>query len=298
MRVLITGGAGFIGSHLAEYLRSLDIEVFIFDKSDHHLCSDFPMENFTFIEGDVQDKLSVDRAVENCDVIFHLAGVLGTDFLVGFPELAVKINTLGTINVLNAARNSGATLLYLSLLPEWNNPYMITKHAGERFCNMYYNEFGVPTIVARATHIYGPRQKWHPVKKAVPTFIMNALRGEPLKVYGTGEQLMDLLYVVDAAKALWECVESRKTIGQTLELGSGKGISVISLAKMIIELCKSDSKIEYEEMRPGEPNTPDSFAPANIDLLNSLLGFEPKVDLQMGLEQTIDWYRRLVQKKC
>jgi UDP-glucose 4-epimerase len=297
MKALVTGGAGFIGTHLLEYFANTGIAARIFDTNiiNQHFNFDFSAWDKTI--GNIENYSEVLLAANDCEVIFHLASALGTDFLVYRPQLAVQTNITGTLNVLNAAKQTGALVVYLSLLPDWNNSYMITKNAAAKFCQMYFQEFGVKTVVLRGSHIYGERQKWAPVQKAVPNFILSALKNEALKIFGSGEQLMDLLYVKDAVQAIAHAANIPDAIGQTIELGSGIGISVSELARKIIELCNSSATLDFIEHRIGEPNSPAAFVPANTQQQSNILGFTPHTNLEVGLLQTIKWYREIALAK-
>lgn len=297
MKALITGGVGFVGSHLAEYLRTVGVDVCIFDNYSNKCSFDFEPHGFNFVNGDILDNLLLKKAAKDCNVIFHLAGLLGTDYLIDFPEQAVRVNILGTINVLNVARDNDATVVFLSLLPQWHNPYMVTKNAAEQFCKIYSNELSTKTIVLKATHIYGGRQKWYPVVKAVPNFILSALEGRPIPIFGSGNQLMDLIHVNDAVRALASCANNQKIIGKSVELGTGVGISVENVAKRIISLCSSNSEIQFLGGRQGEPQLANAFTPANTVQLKTLLNFTPEMDLNTGLSETINWYRIHVLNK-
>lgn len=294
MKALITGGAGFIGTHLAEHLSAKGFEITIFDILDNDCYFDFDFSSYQRVRGDVENYPDLEKAAYGCDVIFHLAGLLGTDFLIERAEAAVQTNIIGTLNVLEAARANKALVVYLSLLPDWDNPYMITKNAAAKFCQMYYREFGLKTIVIRATHIYGERQRWEPVRKAVPNFIIAALQQKPLTIYGSGEQLMDLLYVKDAVQAIASSIERPAAIGNSIELGSGEQVRVTQLARTIIDLCGGASILEFEGKRPGEPHIPDAYYPADTTQQKKVLGFVPSTTLLSGLQKTIGWYRRII----
>lgn len=296
MKVLITGGTGFIGTHLNEFLNSNCYSTRIFDINGNSQFYDVDFTGWDLIIGDVSNYVEVMHAAEKCDVIVHLASALGTDYLINQPHFTVQSNIIGTLNVLDVAKATGAKVIYLSLLPDWNNPYMITKNAASKFCQMYFTEFGVKTIVLRGTHIYGERQKSAPVRKAVPNFVLAALKNKPIQIYGSGDQLMDLLYVKDTVKAIVSAINTPLAIGQAIELGSGVGISVITLARKIITLCDSSSTIEFIGPRPGEPSSLKSFIPANTQNQSSILGFVPQTSLDQGLIQTINWYRDLLSK--
>lgn len=292
MKYLITGGMGFIGSHLYERLQQYDANVKIFDIYSEKSYFDFLPPNEHRVIGDICNYNEVLQVMEGRNIVFHLAGVLGTDYLMSYPKLAFQTNVIGTLNVLEAAKITGATICYLSLLPEWHNLYMLTKNTSAKLCKIYYKEFGVKTIVLRASHIYGARQKWKPVVKAIPNFIFSSLKNKPLTVYGSGGQLMDLLYINDAIEGILKSVDTKAAYGESIQFGAGLGYDVASIANKIIKLCKSSSIITYSKMRPGEPDDPNSFHPVNTrDQLN-LLGFKPKIDVETGLNKTIDWYRK------
>ena len=294
MKALVTGGAGFIGSHLVEYLARKGVKVKIFDATTDKKYFDFNLSSWDIVRGNIENYSEILQAADNCEVIFHLAGVLGTDFLVQRPKIAVQSNIFGTLNILDVARVTGSIVVYLSVLPNWNNSYMITKNAAAKFCQMYFQEFGVKTVILRGVHIYGERQKWKPIRKALPNFIVSALQNRPLGIYGNGNQLMDLLYVEDVVEAISRAAEVSMALGQTIELGSGIGVKVIDLAKKIIELCSSSSRLRFDGPRIGEPDTPAAFTPANIQQQVKILGFMPKISLDDGLIQTIEWYKRIL----
>ncbi|MBP7964417.1 MAG: NAD-dependent epimerase/dehydratase family protein [Caldilineaceae bacterium] len=291
MKFLVTGGAGFVGSHLVEQLvHDPAAEVKIYDSYPHQRYFDFHLQDYEVVSGDILDSELVNQACHGIDVVFHLAGAVGTDYLIKDPQRAVETNIIGTLNILEAARANSAKVVYLSLLPDWLNPYMITKNTATQFCQMYRNEFGLPIIVFRASHIYGKRQKWHPVKKAVPNFIRSALADSDISIFGTGEQLMDLIYVNDAASAMINCLKMPDAWGKVIELGSGIGITVRELALKIIDLSSSKSQLEYIGARPGEPVSKDAFVPADIHQLSNLIGNYLDTSLEYGLQQTIQWY--------
>lgn len=297
MKYLITGGMGFVGSHLFEQLLKYDADVKIFDIYSEKSYFDFmPREEHRII-GDVCNYDEVLQAMEGRNIVFHLAGVLGTDYLMSYPKLAVETNIIGTINVLEAAKKTGATICYLSLLPEWLNFYMLTKNTSAKLCEIYYKEFGVKTIVLRASHIYGARQKWKPVVKAIPNFILSSIENKPVTVYGNGHQLMDLLYIDDAIEGIIKSTEIKSAYGKSIQFGSGITHEVASVAKKIISLCKSHSEIKYKKMRPGEPDDPTSFTPVDTRDQFNLLGFKAKIDIEIGLNKTIDWYRKFSSKE-
>lgn len=293
MNIVVTGGAGFIGSHVAEALAQDGEAVTIFDivpereawritrdLGSHYRCAD------------VRDLKAVRAALESCDAVIHLAGLLGTDSLVWSPRDAVETNIGGMLNVLDAAGEAGVRIVNISLIPDWNNSYMITKQAASKFCLMYAREFGAQTVDLRLSHIYGPRQLWGPIRKAVPSFIRAALATEPIAVFGNGQQLMDLLYVSDVVCAIRKALIEPKAVGRSMEIGYGRSLTLHELVHTILELTNSRSEIHYVGRRPGEPEDFSSFREVDVQQQQDVLDFHPKTPLRAGLMRTIDAIER------
>ena len=274
MRALVTGGKGFIGSHLCDVLRARGWQVSTWDKVDGQ---------------DILDEDGLDRAVAGCQVVFGCAGKLGSAETFANIEETVKCNILGPLNVLKACWNHERPYVYLSLKNEWRNPYMITKHTASEFCRMYYEYYNLPVAVVCGLNAYGPGQHWGAVRKMIPTFIMQALKGEPLMVYGDGQQIVDLIYVDDLAEIMVRCWE-HGIWGQEIDGGTGIPLKVVDVARMITRLCGSTSDILLCDMRKGEPKRAVALAdPAPV---LQLLGYYPETPLEQGMAETIYWYRR------
>ncbi len=274
-RALITGGRGFIGGELASHLDQKGYEVDYFDVLDGN---------------DVTNRDQVlDQLKQFHGVIFHLAGILGTEELNDRSYEATQVNVLGTINILDAARESGSRLVLVSKPNLWLNVYSITKGAAEQFAFMYSQIHRVDTRVGQFFSIYGPGQDIHGVQKAVPTFIAHALQNKPIPIFGNGEQSADFIYVSDACEAMAILGHLDGLSGKVVEVGSGTPTTVNFLAETIIHLTGSKSRIEYLPMRKGEPA--DAQISANISKMTTLLQFTPKVALEDGLKETIEWWR-------
>lgn len=284
MRYLITGGAGFIGSYIYEELKKEeDAVVTILDTT--------PLKGFEFdgkfIFSDVRDKLKIMDAVYNSDVVFHIAGVLGTLESFDNPYLVAEINIFGALRIFDAARFLKKPVVNLSLGNPWSNPYMITKRTAHEFAQMYNEAYKTKITTLTGRNAYGPRQKWGHVKKVVPTFIVKALKNEDIEIWGDGEQVIDLIYTIDMARAC--VIASKKQLPEVIDLGTGIPTKVIDLAKMIIEETQSSSKIKFIPMRKGEPFR--SITLADTKKAEELLEFKPKINLREGLKLTIPWYR-------
>jgi len=278
LSVLVTGANGFIGRHLVKRLKKARRRVVSFDrkpnKYDACFLGDITTFNFDSILGDVE-------------TVYHLAGLLGTTELFSRVLEAEKVNVFGTLNLLEAMRRKDVNKIVFTSKPNmWkHNVYTITKENCERYLAMYREVYGFKTIVVRPFNVYGPNEPLEEYRKAIPYFIVSALRNEPLEVFGSGDQTMDAIYVDDVVEALLLCEE--KEPEETVEIGTGDPIKVKDLAEKIIHMTNSKSRVVYLKMRPGEP--PDSFVQANGNMLH-LIGYKPNVGLEVGLRKTIDWY--------
>ncbi len=284
-RILVTGGAGFIGAELCHELAANGYEVVSFDRRESCVAG------IHQIIGDIRDAEAVRDAVKPCDLIVHLAGLVGTCYLDTRSRDAIEVNIHGALNVFEAAKTSGAFVVNIGLSPEWPNAYMITKKAAMRFGLMYHHMFGARIVTLELTHVYGPGQPTGPYRKAIPTFIVNALRNEPLRVFGSGQRIMDCMFVADAARALRLAVETPEISGAVVRVSSGQRISVLNLAHKIRDRVGSTSQICVEPMRSGEPAEiaiEEDFEPSPH--AKTLLGWAPQVEFNDGLRDTIAWY--------
>jgi UDP-glucose 4-epimerase len=283
VRALVTGGEGFIGSHLCDALR----------ERGHYALS------YDLAQGlDVLDAERLQAHVNGADVVFDCAGILGSAETFGHIEATIDANIKGTIAVLRACQAASVPMVYLSLKTTWHNPYCITKRAANEFCLAWHEYYGLPVCVVRGLNVYGPRQKWGKVQKAVPTFIVNAIRGLPLDVYGDGQQITDQIHVSDLCEVLIRAWEKRAW-GAVIDAGTGIPTTVNALAQTIVELAGSNSEIRQQPMRPGEPPR-GGVQLADPTAMVQRLGYYPRVTLREGMVATIDWYRehyREVEKR-
>ena len=287
-RAFITGGNGFVGSHLVEFLEKKKYQVAIFDIKEP--------EGFSFkgkfYKGDILNHSVLEKAIVafKPGVIFDCCGVLGTAETFEHIQKAIDVNIKGTINALDIAREHGIALIYIGLTNKWFNPYTITKRAAEKFCLMYAKEFGMKVAVLKGLNVYGQRQHWKKVRKIAPTFITLALENKPLIINGSGNQVVDFIHARDLAKMIVRMYEMGTCWGKSIDGGSGIPLTVNDAAKNIIRLAKSESKIIYKRMRRGEPEI--SVTLANPAAVQQLLNFYPEISLEEGLKETIEWYRK------
>lgn len=281
MKVLVTGGSGFIGSHVRDVLRCRGCEVVSMDRAGP-----------TDFLGDVRDADAVSEAVQNADGVIHLAGVLGTQETVQNPSPAVTTNILGSLNVFEACARHRKRSVYIAVGNHWMlNPYSISKTCAERFALMYNAERGTEIAVVRGLNAYGPRQKAAPVRKIIPNFIRQALAGEDITIYGDGSQRMDMIYVEDLANILaLALLNDHGCFDSVMEAGTGVAPTVNEIAASVISACGSSSGLHHVPMRAGEKAgqtvVADTETLAPLGDVRSLLR-----SLDAGLVPTVEWYR-------
>jgi nucleoside-diphosphate-sugar epimerase len=280
-KFLITGGMGFIGSHMAMTLEEKNKEVIIYDLKDN------PWFDHEFIKGDIRDRNKLKAAAKDCDCIIDCAGILGSGETFDHINKTIEINILGTQTILDVAKVLKKPVVYVSLKNDWLNPYMISKRTGSQLCRMYHKYLNTPTIVIEALNAYGPRQKWKPVKKMIPTFIMQALTGQPMTIYGDGQQLVDLIYVKDMCEAIYQSI-AHQVWGETVEIGTGLPKRVYEVAQIIKSITLSTKNFEILPMRKGEPRHAVALADPSFMVQN--LHYYPETSLRGGLTDTIRWY--------
>ena len=303
MKILVTGGAGFIGSYVVEKCIERGHEPIIFDHYNRQ--EEYPCP---VILGDVRDEVAVTEAMAHVDAWIHLAAVLGTQETIDNPRPAAQSNLMGGLNMLAAAKQYNLPGTYIGVGNHWmNNPYSITKTMIERFVSMYNKEHGTRVNIVRAMNAYGPRQRPVPpwgdskVRKITPSFICRALTGENIEVYGDGRQISDMCWVGDVAQALVVATEKAAqdiVFPEAVEVGPAHSKQVGEIAHLIVHLTGSDSQVVNLPMRPGE--IPGATVSADINTLKYVDMTEASLmPVSKGMEITIDYYRELLdgQKK-
>jgi nucleoside-diphosphate-sugar epimerase len=309
-RVLITGGAGFIGSHLAEALLQLGAAVVVLDDlsggSRDNLASFGPVE---FLEGSILDHDVLRRGTNGCRFVFHQAALGSVPRSVEQPRLYNDVNTNGTLNVLEAARAAGVKRVMFAasssaygdnpvpwvepmpVLPR--SPYAATKVAGEAMFRAFSASYGLDTASLRYFNIFGPRQNANSAYAAVIAAFAKALRaGKSPVIFGDGEQSRDFTFVHNAVHA--NLLAARRTDrigGEVVNVGCGDRISVNELARLMGEIMKRpDLRAVHQPERTGDLK--HSFA--DLNRAKSILGYRPIVDFRTGLEQTVRWYESVL----
>jgi len=303
-KALVTGGAGFIGSNVVKLLTSEGFDVVVLDNfSSGYRKNLEPFANVYLVAADVRDQDAVARAMEDVEIVFHLAASVGNVRSIEQPVEDSDVNVIGTIRVLEAARRAGvrkfvcsssaAIFGELQHLPiredhptEPDSPYGVSKLAEEKMCLSYSKLYGFETICLRYFNVYGVNQRYDSYGNVIPIFAHRLLRGQPLTIYGDGEQTRDFVNVVDVARANLLAAQSRGVSG-AFNVASGVATTVNHLAAMMCSASHVESKIEYAEPRKGEVR--DSRA--DISAARHSFGYEPTVPMTQGLIEYLAWAR-------
>ena len=282
-RALVSGSSGFLGKSLNNHLIANDYEVYTFDTrpgKDNH------------IQGDVRDYDKVKDAVSGMDVVFHLAGVLGTTELMDDNITAIDVNIKGTVNVLEASLQENVSTVFIPTKPDrWLNTYTITKKTTEKFAQMYSQIKGLDVRILRWLNAYGPGQKAFPVRKAVPIMIIQALENKEIQVWGDGEQKIFLNYTEDLARNTVLYTLKSNIDSTVRDNGNIVEMTVNELAELIVKLSDSKSKIKHLPMRLGEDTS------KQLDMLSKptaadIIGLTNETTpFREGLKNTIDYYK-------
>lgn len=311
IKVVITGGAGFIGSHIVDYWLSKDAEVHVIDnlRSGNIQNIEF-FGNVIFHEISITDREAIFDILDNVTYIHHLAAMISVPESIQRPLECVNINVNGLLNVLDAAAkhkvkmivHSSSAAIYgenpetpkdISMLPRPKSPYGITKLDGEYYLQVYQENYGLKGTALRYFNVFGPRQDpKSQYAAAIPIFINKAIKNEPIIIYGDGEQTRDFVYVKDVVQANILAVTNEKATG-VFNVGRGDSITINEIAKLIINETNSSSKIIYKEPRTGDIK--HSLSSINFTTLN--LGYKPKYTLSDGLKETIKYFVEIFENK-
>ena len=308
MKVLITGGAGFIGSHLAEIMlqRKIADEVVILDnfssgKKDNIIH--FGEDNLKIIKGDILDFDAVRKSMQGIDVVFHEAAVVGVVRAYKDPLKTHNVNIQGTLNALEAARiNDVRRFVFASsseiygqtnLIPTKEthelkpiSPYGVSKLTGEVYCRAYLRTYGLKTSIIRYFNVYGSRQDKMAHSWVVPNFALRVFKKKPPLIHGDGKQTRDFTYVTDAVNGTILVAKHRRAIGEVFNLGTGRETSIEKLALKFI-------KIAGEKLNPIHIKAREleiSRRCADITKAKKILGYRPKVTLEDGIRRVLKYY--------
>jgi dTDP-glucose 4,6-dehydratase len=307
-RVLVTGGAGFIGANFVHHFlrRFPDSHVVVLDSLTYagrrENLDGIPTKNLTFMHGDIRDPAAVALAMEGCDYVLNFAAESHVDRSIEAPGDFIQTDVYGVFVLCEEARRRGLKRflqvstdeVYGEVLEGWateawplmpRSPYAASKAGGDRLAFAYWATYGLPVVVTRCTNNYGPRQ--YP-EKLVPLFVTNAIEGQPLPVYGTGLNRRDWIHVEDHCSALITLLTQPGIEGETFNVGAGNELDVLTITGTILKLLgKPESLVRHVEDRPGH----DRRYALDSSRLTRLTGWKPAVAFEDGIRQTVDWYR-------
>ncbi len=303
MRILVTGGAGFIGSHLVDRLVKEKHEIVVLDNlstgSLDHIRKHIDENNITFLYGDIRNYDIVQEAVAETDCIAHLAGIVSVPYSIQNPALTKQVNVDGTLNLLNAAVNKGTEdFIFASTCATYGearsmpiteehptqplSPYAHSKVVADEFCEQFYRRHGLNTICLRLFNVYGPRQPSGGYAGVISQFWYKLSNAESPIIYGDGSQTRDFVHVDDVVSTI--SIASRyDNIHGAFNVGTGVGTTIRSLLGIISKLTENgDVNPRFEESRPGDIR----HSQADVRKLDRTFGFKPEIALEPGLERT------------
>ena len=307
-RVLVTGAAGFIGSHLTERL----VELGATTRALVHynslgswgwLDKSLRRDSIEVVLGDIRDEDSVQQAMNNIDVVFHLAALIAIPYSYNAPRSYVRTNVEGTLNVLQAARHNGAKVVHTSTSEVYGtarsvpiseehplqgqSPYSASKVGADKIAESFHLSFNLPVVTVRPFNTYGPRQS---ARAIIPTIITQALEQNRIQL-GNLEPTRDLNYVADTVEGFVKAGECESAIGEVINLGTGREISIGELAKTILTMMKKDLPVVSQDQRIRPENSEVERLCADNRKAKELLDWQPRCSLEEGLALTIDWLK-------
>jgi UDP-glucose 4-epimerase len=307
-RILVTGAAGFIGSHLSERLASL-AELVLVDNfsvgSRENLVGLAGLQHVRVVEADIRDRERMHALCEGINVVFHLAvSCLRTSL--AHPERSHDVNAGGTLATCLAARDRDVErFVYVSSSEVYGTArtapmaethplapttvYGASKLAGELYALACHRTWDLPVVVARPFSTYGPREPWQGVRaEVIPRFLLRLEAGFPPIIYGDGRQTRDFTYVDDTVAGLIAAAESDALLGESINIAHGREVSILRIAELLSHLCpRGRGRVDYQDRRPGDVERHW----ADISKAQRLLGFTPRVELEEGLARTLEWFR-------
>ncbi|MHB9143929.1 MAG: SDR family oxidoreductase [Symbiobacteriia bacterium] len=307
-RVLVTGGAGFIGSHIVRRLVTEGARVRVMDNlSSGDMGALEPvLDRIEFVEADIRDAGELQQCMRGVDLVLHEAAIASVPLSIDRPDLVHEVNATGTLNVLEQARRAGVKrLVYAAssavygnnpalpkretMVAELESPYAAAKHAGELYARVYDHSFGLETVCLRYFNVFGPGQSPASQYAAViPAFFAAVLAGRSPDIFGDGEQTRDLVFVEDVVTANFLASAASGAAGLSLNIAGGKPVSLNQLLAAISEVTGSRIHANYRPERPGDVR----HSLAAIDEARQRLGWAPETSLSDGLRATFEWFKR------
>lgn len=310
-KVVVTGAGGFIGSHLVERLLTLgaDVTAFLRYNSRNDLgdlgCIGDGLHSLRIVRGEVRESVTVRNLLDGADTVFHLAALVGIPYSYVHPNEVIEVNTIGTLNVLNAARDHRVRRVIVTSTSEVygtaryipmdeahpkqpQSPYAASKIAADALALSFYHAFGLPVAVVRPFNTYGPRQSDRAV---IPTIISQALAQREVRI-GNVTPTRDFTFVTDTVEGMLRVAESDSAVGREINLGTGREISIGDLAREIAALTGAGVTIRQDEGRRRPPGSEVERLVSSNARAKELAGWTPQVALEEGLRLTIEWIRR------
>ncbi|MEM4255206.1 MAG: NAD-dependent epimerase/dehydratase family protein [Candidatus Norongarragalinales archaeon] len=307
MKVVVTGGAGFIGSHLSEALAKQGNDVWVLDDLSvgGQNLDVLRASGAEFVKGDVRNLSLVEKVFEGADAVFHLAAMNRAMRSIKDPLEANEVNVTGTLNVLEACRKNGVKrMIFASSSSVYGggseknreeqalhplHPYGVGKLAGEEYCRVYNSLYGVETVSLRYVSVYGPRQRSDiPYAAVIPKFVGAVLSGKPLQVFGSGKQKRQFTFVKDTVEGTIAAWKSKKAAGEIFNIAYAKESSVLEIARALEKITGKTAVVVHSEPIPGDPlrNAID------VSKAKKILGFSASRSLEEGLKETVNSFRK------
>ncbi|MBL7909552.1 MAG: SDR family NAD(P)-dependent oxidoreductase [Bacteroidia bacterium] len=317
--VLVTGAEGFIGSHLVEKLldEGFKVKAFVLYNSFNSWgwLDTLPAEKLKMIEvftGDIREPYGVKKAMENIDIVYHLAALIAIPYSYHSPESYVDTNIRGTLNVLQAARELGTKKVIVTSTSEvygtaqyvpinekhprqGQSPYSATKIAADALTDSFVRSFNLPAVIVRPFNTYGPRQS---ARAIIPTIISQLVSGNEIIKLGSLTPTRDLLYVKDTVNGFFKIAQCDELIGMDVNIATGNEISMGDLVKKIIALINPKAKVETDEIRLRPSNSEVERLLGDNTLLTSKTNWKPEFTLEKGLSETIAWFKHADNNKA
>jgi UDP-glucose 4-epimerase len=311
--VLVTGGAGFIASHIAQACVERGDNVKVLDNLSmgflHNL--DSIKDDIEFIEGDVADEEITAKAMKGVELVFHQAALASVPMSIDRPMDTHRACVTGTLNVLNEAAKAGVRRVVYAAsssaygdrpftakretdLPHVLSPYAAAKLAGELYCQAFYHSFGLETVGLRYFNVFGPRQDpASPYSAVIPLFVTAILSGNPPTIFGDGGQSRDFIFVKNVVQGNLLASEVPAAAGKIFNMAEGRQTSLLKLLQILSEFLGQEVEPNFQPARVGDVRE----SMADISQARTILGFEPKTSLEEGLRQTIDYYREVAERQ-
>ncbi|MCW4024553.1 MAG: NAD-dependent epimerase/dehydratase family protein [Candidatus Bathyarchaeota archaeon] len=302
MKILVTGGAGFIGSHLIDRLVNCGHDVRVLDNLStgnlSNIESHIKTGKVDFIKGDINDFETVTESVKDCNSIAHLAAIVSVPFSVKNPQLTYETNIGGTLNLLAAGAQKGVSkFVFISSCAVYGDPtylpidevhptnplspYAESKLLAERYCIGFHERANLKSVIFRLFNVYGPRQGSNEYSGVITKFIDRLRLDQPLVIYGDGTQTRDFVHVSTVVEAIFRALNCNKADGEILNIGTGKSVTIKELAQTILDNAHSKLKISYEDTREGDIK----FSYGNFSKLKQLLDLNAGISLSAGLQE-------------